>query len=445
MRAVIGSMLLCCAGMTLVGCAAPQPAGKPVSSVTSSAPLRITGQLTYLARIALPPDASAVVELRDVTSGDGAVVAEQRTSLAGRQVPIPFEVSVDRARLTEGHQYQLRGAVLLRGRDGWVSEPLIVDVTRGAVEVGELRMAPIEVRPLATEFQCGETRVVIWLEGEQRQMTVEGQDFRLQEQVSASGARYAAIGDPTTQFWNKGRMATLELRGKRYPECVQVDGEAARPAATASGAYRAVGNEPGWRLDLDDRTMRFTTQDGRSLAGTRPAAETSAAGVRPAFSRYSASLDGQPVVATVYEEVCADAMSGMPHPNRVVVSVGGREYRGCGGEPARLLQGGEWVVEDIDSAGIIDRSRATLMFGVDGRISGRASCNTYGGRYRLTGESLTVDEAAVTMMACAPNLDAQEQRFLAALAATQRFEITGDGALLLHGSEGRSIKARRPQ
>jgi heat shock protein HslJ len=189
--------------------------------------------------------------------------------------------------------------------------------------------------------------------------------------------------------------------------------------------------------------MRFVAQDGRTLSGARPAAGTSAAGVRPAFARYSTDLDGQPVVATVYEEICADSMSGMPHPNRVVVSVAGREYRGCGGEPARLLQGGEWVVEDIDSAGIVDRSRATLVFGLDGRISGRASCNTYGGQYKLTGESLTIDKAATTMMACAPSLDAQEQRFLAALAATQRFEITGDGALLLLGSGDRSIKARR--
>lgn len=439
----VRSLLLCCAGVAQIGCAAPASSSKPASTGPTSAPLRITGQLHYLERIALPPESSAVVELRDVTAGEGAVVAEQRTSLAGQQVPIPFEVSVDRARLTAGHLYQLRGAVLLRGRAGWVSEPLVVDLTRGDLDVGELRMAPYEVRPFASEFQCGETRVVIWPEGEQLRMSAEGQDFRMQQQVSASGARYVAVEDPATQFWNKGRMATLELHGKRYPECVQVGDESARNVAPASGAYRATGNEPGWRLDLDDRTMRFTTQDGRALAGARPAAETSAAGVRPAFARYSARLDGQPLVATIYEQVCADTMSGMPHPNRVVVSFDGREYRGCGGEPARLLQGGEWVVEDIDGGGIIDRSRATLVFGADGRISGRASCNTYGGQYTLTGEGLTVDNAAVTMMACVPSLDAQEQRFLAALAATQRFEITADGALKLLGPDGRSITARR--
>jgi heat shock protein HslJ len=47
------------------------------------------------------------------------------------------------------------------------------------------------------------------------------------------------------------------------------------------------------------------------------------------------------------------------------------------------------------------------------------------------------------MMACAPSLDAQEQRFLAALAATQRFEIDSDGALRLLGAGERSITARR--
>ena len=443
MRAFMRSLLLCCTALVQSACAAPATSGAAQGAATPGTELRITGQLTYLARSALPADASAVVELRDASAGEGAVVAEQRIALEGRQVPIPFALVVPRARLTAGHEYLLRGAILLRSRDGWVSEPLAVDVTQGEVDVGELRMTALERRPFATEFRCGETRVVLWPEGEQLQMAVDGQELRLQEQVSASGARYIALDEPGTQFWNKGRMATLELRGKRYPECVQVGGEAARATPAPAGGYRAGGNEPGWRLDLDDRTMRFSTMDGGALDGDRPAAQTSAAGVRPPYARYAASLAGQPVVATIYEEICVDTMSGMPHPNRVVVSVAGREYRGCGGEPARLLQGGEWVVEDIDGAGIIDNSRATLVFGADGRISGRASCNTYGGRYTLTGENLTIDEAAVTMMACAPSLDAQEQRFLAALAATQRFEIGSDGALRLLGAGERSITARR--
>ena len=59
---------------------------------------------------------------------------------------------------------------------------------------------------------------------------------------------------------------------------------------------------------------------------------------------------------------------------------------------------------------LIDRSRATLEFGVDGRLAGRASCNTYSTSYKLTGESLTIGATATTMMSCAPSLASANAR-----------------------------------
>jgi heat shock protein HslJ len=127
----------------------------------------------------------------------------------------------------------------------------------------------------------------------------------------------------------------------------------------------------------------------------------------------------------------------------VTVVLDGREYRGCGGETATLLTGEEWVVEDIERKGIIDRSRVTVRFDDEGRVTGRAGCNTYTGGYTLTGESLTIARTATTLMACAPSLMEQETRFLSILQATQRFEITADGALVLHADDGRTLTARR--
>jgi heat shock protein HslJ len=114
-----------------------------------------------------------------------------------------------------------------------------------------------------------------------------------------------------------------------------------------------------------------------------------------------------------------------------------------GAFPAALLQGAEWVVEDINRTGIIDRSRATINFGTDGRISGRASCNTYTGEYTLTGEGLTVAKTATTRMACAPALMRQEDLFLDVLRNLQRFTLSPDGALILQTGDGRTITARR--
>jgi heat shock protein HslJ len=108
------------------------------------------------------------------------------------------------------------------------------------------------------------------------------------------------------------------------------------------------------------------------------------------------------------------------------------------------LVGPEWVVEDLDRRGIIDRSRVTLAFEPDGRTGGRAGCNAWTGRWTLDGERLALSGIAVTARACAPALELQEARFLATLRQPMRVDFTGpDGALRLSADGGGSILARR--
>jgi heat shock protein HslJ len=133
----------------------------------------------------------------------------------------------------------------------------------------------------------------------------------------------------------------------------------------------------------------------------------------------------------------------MPYPRTVVVEFGDRTLRGCGGEPAALLHGAEWLVEDLDGGGMIDGSRVSLQFGDDGRISGQASCTRYFGTYTLTGERLAVSQLGATKMACAPALMTQESSFFDLLGNTQRFSVSSDGALILHTADGRTLTALR--
>lgn len=204
--------------------------------------------------------------------------------------------------------------------------------------------------------------------------------------------------------------------------------------------FRARGNEPGWQLEIRENRLTLVTNYGETrIEAATPAAETT-----PAFRRYVAKTDGADLTATIFNRPCADSMSGMPHPNTVEVLLAGKTLQGCGGEPAVLLQGAEWVVEDINGAGIVDNSRATLHFSADGRVAGRASCNTYTGAYTLTGEGLTISKAATTRKACSPALMRQEEAFLEVLRNVQRFEVTPDGALILHAGDRRTITARRP-
>lgn len=394
--------------------------------------LVVKGALTYKARIALPPDSHAIVELRDASRADGPVVAKQRIDLQGRQVPIPFELRVDRAKLADGKRYAVRGGVLTEGRPAWASDPVALGGISGVVDVGTLNMTPVRTGAFASTFQCGDQQATIDYTQYSMRLTVGEETFNLRPVPAASGAKYEAIGDATTFFWSKGRNATLVVKGKSYPECTSMSDAAPPP-------FRATGNEPGWRLDIEGGKMTLVTDNGaRRLVTAAPPVETSADS-----RRYVASTDAGPLVVTIFERACTDTMSGMPHPHAVDVAFGGRTLTGCGGDPVDLLKGPEWVVEDINRTGIIDNSRMTLDFAPDGRISGRASCNMYTGRYTLTGEALTVSNTAATLRVCAPSLMQQEEKFLGVLRNVRRFDFSEDGALILRTDDSGTITARR--
>jgi heat shock protein HslJ/uncharacterized lipoprotein YbaY len=416
-------LVLIAALASLAGCSTTGGAG--------DGSISIKGALSYRARIALPPDSRAVVALKDVSRPDGAVVAEQRIDLGGRQVPIPFELAVDRGKLDDTRRYALRGAIFAGGRPLWASDPVMIDRPGAVVDLGMLRMTPVRGRAFATEFRCGDQRITVDFTDKAMRLLVGADTFELRQSVAASGARYEAVGDATTSFWSKGREATLVVRGQSYPTCVQVFDDLK--------TFTARGNEPGWRLDIDAATMTLVTQFGaKRVAVATPAAQRTGA-----FTRFAARSEGGDLTVTVFDRTCKDTMTGMPHPYAVEVVLDRQKLAGCGGDPATLLQGPEWVVEDISGQGIVDRSRASLVFGPDGRVSGRASCNNFTGQYKLTGEGLTVSQTAGTMMACPPALMEQEAKFLEVLRNVQRFDLTADGALVLQADDRRTIKARR--
>lgn len=106
------------------------------------------------------------------------------------------------------------------------------------------------------------------------------------------------------------------------------------------------------------------------------------------------------------------------------------------------LMGKEWVVEDIAGRGVIDGSRLSLTFSSDGQLSGNTSCNRMFGPYSLSGPKLTISNAGLTKMACAPALMDQEHRFVDVLNAVQSYRIDPTGALVLTSQTGSALTAR---
>lgn len=102
-------------------------------------------------------------------------------------------------------------------------------------------------------------------------------------------------------------------------------------------------------------------------------------------------------------------------------------------DPAVL---GTWVIEQARSAPLVDKSKARLVFGPDGALSGHGSCNTLRGRYTLEGNALKIGAIATTRMICAEAQLEQEDRVLTALERARRAAVPPHGFLTLWDADG---------
>jgi putative lipoprotein len=91
--------------------------------------------------------------------------------------------------------------------------------------------------------------------------------------------------------------------------------------------FRAVGNEPGWFLEIDnERWMRLLYAYGERVA-TLPVPKPVTAGGTTTFASSGA---GHTLTVTVTPGPCSDGMSDMTYPLSVAVVIDEVPLRGCG-------------------------------------------------------------------------------------------------------------------
>lgn len=100
---------------------------------------------------------------------------------------------------------------------------------------------------------------------------------------------------------------------------------------------------------------------------------------------------------------------------------------------SNALAGTVWRLQDLGGQAAMPDVEATLQFEDGGRVSGRASCNQFGGSATISSETITFEPLILTRMACEDAIMAQEDRYVRALEAAQRYTINGD-ELLIHSS-----------
>lgn len=84
----------------------------------------LSGVATYRERIALPPNARMVVEIRDVSLADARapLIASTTTQTRGRQVPLPFTLRYNINRLEPRHRYAVSARILEGQRLLWTTD-----------------------------------------------------------------------------------------------------------------------------------------------------------------------------------------------------------------------------------------------------------------------------------------------------------------------------------
>ncbi|MBL4918958.1 META domain-containing protein [Szabonella alba] len=377
----------------------------------------ISGSLTYRERIALPDDAEWQVE---IAAPDGQVVTRSEPA-RGRQVPFDFNLELPEGPLV------LRATILVQDRLAWRSGSVPIPAGASDADLGPLSLhGHITQRPRGW-LLCGERIFGLGFAGEDAVLSL-GQDSRRLPALLApanSGARFADDGPHAV--WIKEDGAIIRWQGDEMPACNSL----ALPPETA---LTARGNEPGWVLTLNADGAALSTEGGLTAA-LSPLPEPDAG---PDHLRWS--FPG--LEFTVTAGPCADSMSGMPYPFAAGVQGEGLDLTGCAGDPLLLLQG-DWRVMQIEGHDLAEGSEAPDFTVTGDAVSGFSGCNRFNARAVLDGESLRIGPAAVTRMACPPDQMALEAAFLAALTATDRFDIGPDGGLILIAADRDLLRAER--
>ena len=87
--------------------------------------------------------------------------------------------------------------------------------------------------------------------------------------------------------------------------------------------YRALGTEPFWNVLIDERNITFIQPDAQPIAQPTP----------PVIHGFAGEIYQTPRINVniVHSPGCSGGMSDRVYPDRVQVTVDGRQFNGCGG------------------------------------------------------------------------------------------------------------------
>ena len=182
-------------------------------------------------------------------------------------------------------------------------------------------------RPLAKTlvYECPGIEFITRLGPGEMALWLDDRYLVLSQVRAASGTRYE---EGEVMFWSKGEEAMLEVDGVRYSDCRLNPSRAPWEDARRRGVeFRAVGNEPGWHLEVRrQENLLFVGDYGakRLLFSDFQVVEEGD------LLYYRAEANGETIDVSVSKSVCHDTMKGEQFPYTVAVKLNGRSLYGCG-------------------------------------------------------------------------------------------------------------------
>lgn len=219
---------------------------------------QLTGEASYMQRIALPKDAVMTVAIEDVSRADAPsiVIAQSVVQTNGRQVPLPFTIDFDPAKIEDKRTYSVRASI--RTSDG----------------------------------------ELLWT-------TDEHVPFKLATARQPLSLKLVQVGADS---------------GEQVPPMVE-------PKLPDSN-WLAVGNEPGWRIELkEDGVFSYLGDYGE----TQFTAASGKVKLLPNDVReWQVKHDGKSLTLRLTNTACQDDMAGTAYPMTAELMIDGKRLRGCG-------------------------------------------------------------------------------------------------------------------
>lgn len=176
-------------------------------------------------------------------------------------------------------------------------------------------------------YACRDGEVVARIEGAVAWLFSSAGTVQLPRVRAASGVKFE---DGEAMFWSKGEGALIRIGGRTYEDCRNDRRRAIWEDAKLRGVdFRAVGNEPGWVIEISERILiNYVGDYGQTRLALRsqPPEENQAA----RQTRYTATDGTRRMTILIEATACHDSMSGEQFGSQVMVKLDGQELRGCG-------------------------------------------------------------------------------------------------------------------